>query len=198
MLRREIIVNQYQRLSKMGFKILLDICASQSSINCVELPYTMRQRHSGESKLDVLVSWEYILLLLDKTLGRVIPLQFLSFVLVGLSGLVLHLTILYSLLSLADFLFGMAQGISTLCAIANNFYWNNLFTYRDQQLHGVAFWRGLVTFYIACMLGVLININIATMLKDYDIVWWAAGSLGAVVGAVWNFAISRYFTWSNR
>lgn len=198
MIRKSVIVKNYQRLSKMGYKILLDICATDKSIQCVELPYRMRQRHSGESKLDVLVSWEYFLLILDKTLGQIIPLRFLSFVSVGLTGLSVHLCVLYSLLAITNISFGYAQGLSTLVAITNNYYWNNIFTYRDQRLTGNIFWRGLLSFYVACTLGVIININIATMLASYGAIWWLSGSLGAMIGAVWNFAISRYFTWMNR
>ncbi len=196
MLKRNVITEYYPKLSRLGFKLLLDICASYPNIKHREIPYIMRSRHAGESKLDTLVSWEYIELLLDKTLGKWIPLRFMSFVIVGLSGVFVHLSLLYSLLLFTGLSFIYAQLIATLIAIANNFYWNNLFTYRDLRLKARLFWRGLLTFYLACSIGVTININIASMLEARGLMWWLSGSLGAIIGAFWNFSISRYFTWS--
>jgi dolichol-phosphate mannosyltransferase len=39
-------------------------------LRIVEFPYTFRSRRHGESKLDPLVSLEYVQLLLDKIVGR--------------------------------------------------------------------------------------------------------------------------------
>ena len=177
MLRRGIVLKQYSKLSRLGFKLLLDIYTSYPTINCIELPYIMRSRFDGESKLDILVSWEYIQLLLDKTLGKWIPLGFISFVMVGFSGLIVHLVLLYSLLFFSGFVFSEAQLIATLVAIANNFYWNNFFTYRAQRLEGRKFWQGMLTFYLACTIGVAINVNIASMLKESGLIWWLSGGL---------------------
>jgi dolichol-phosphate mannosyltransferase len=34
------------------------------------------------------------------------------------------------------------------------------------------------------------NVGIAAWIYDYDGKWWIAGLGGALVGAVWNFAVS--------
>jgi dolichol-phosphate mannosyltransferase len=64
MIRRSIFERYVRQLSAKGFKILLDIFSvAGTEINYRELPYDMRSRVAGESKLDSLVVWEYILLI---------------------------------------------------------------------------------------------------------------------------------------
>jgi dolichol-phosphate mannosyltransferase len=79
-----------------------------------------------------------------------------------------------------------------------NFFLNNAFTYRDRQLRGWGVVWGLGSFYVACGLGAGINVVLADFLFARSIPWWLAGLLGALAGAVWNFAITSSFTWRRR
>src|SRR5271156_1077479 len=150
------------RLTGSGFKLLVDILASSPTPpQLAEVPYRFRNRLAGESKLDVNVELEYLFLILDKILGRYLPTRFLLFVSVGFLGLVIHLSILgaFHLSNPAAFLVG--QVAATLSAMTFNFFLNNLVTFRDRKLKGIALLKGLVVFYAACTLGVLINLSFA-------------------------------------
>jgi dolichol-phosphate mannosyltransferase len=82
-------------VSGVGFKILLDLFAtSPTPLRYRELPYQFRNRLAGESKLDTNVAWEYVVMLLDKFMGGVVPIRFIAFSLVGGLGLVVHLIVL--------------------------------------------------------------------------------------------------------
>lgn len=74
MIKRNFFEDSLPRLSGKGlhgFEILLDILAStQESIKYVELPYTMRERKKGQSKLNSLVVWEFISLLAHKIMSN--------------------------------------------------------------------------------------------------------------------------------
>src|SRR4029450_6730115 len=95
MMRREAFLGALPKLSSVGFKILLDIFASSPrALQAVEVPYKFRTRQHGESKLDSTVLWEFLLLLLDKSLGRYVPIRFVSFALIGGSGLLVHFAVL--------------------------------------------------------------------------------------------------------
>jgi dolichol-phosphate mannosyltransferase len=60
MCRREVFDSTTHNLSAQGFKILLDLMASSPQpLRVRELPHEFRKRFYGESKLDVLVAWEY-------------------------------------------------------------------------------------------------------------------------------------------
>jgi dolichol-phosphate mannosyltransferase len=82
--------------------------------------------------------------------------------------------------------------------MTSNFFLNNLFTYRDQRLRGVKLLTGLLSFYLICAVGAVGNIGIASYVFAADHVWWLAGIAGAVVGSVWNYAVSSVFTWRRR
>jgi dolichol-phosphate mannosyltransferase len=79
--------------------------------------------------------------------------RFVLFVGVGMTGVVLHLLVLGLLHRLLDVGFLVAQACATLLAMTSNYFLNNVFTYHDQRLHGLALWRGLLTFYLACSIG---------------------------------------------
>src|SRR5229473_1039204 len=144
MLRRDVFEGALRRLSGQGFKILLDILASSPrSLRIRELPYNFRERQHGESKLDTLVAWEYMMLIADKLIGHIVPVRFALFAFVGGIGLFIHMSVLWLGLSVAGAAFNLAQTSATILAMTANFFINNLFTYRDRRLRGLAMLRGL-------------------------------------------------------
>lgn len=197
MLKRDVFERAAPRTSGQGFKILLDLITStDGSIRIKELPFVFRQRHAGQSKLDTLIALEYLLLLLDKTIGRYIPVRFVMFVGVGSFGALLHVGVLGVLVRIIGTTFVVGQTTATVLAMILNFVLNNVLTHRDRRLQGLAFARGLTLFMVISAVGAIANVRIAVLLFDNSIVWWLAGLLGAVVGAVWNYAVSAVFVWS--
>jgi dolichol-phosphate mannosyltransferase len=200
MIRREAFDRAVRNLSGIGFKILVDLFASSPEpLRFKELAYVFRARTYGDSKLDTLVAWEYVMLVGDKLVGHIIPVRFLSFALVGGIGLVVHLAILGGSLRIIGLPFEMSQAAATLIAMVCNFSLNNILTYRDLRLRGWGFLRGLLSFFLVCAAGAVANVGVGTVLFDQmSLPWWAAGVAGAVVGAVWNYAVSGVFTWRRR
>jgi dolichol-phosphate mannosyltransferase len=199
MCRREIFEAALRRMSGQGFKVLLDLLASSPEPPRVrELPYSFRERQHGESKLDTMIAWEYGMLLADKLVGRFVPVRFALFGMIGGLGLLVHLAVLWVALNLAAVEFGAAQAVATLVAMTSNFVLNNQFTYRDQRLHGLGLLRGLGIFYLICGVGAVANVGVASYAFTSHHAWWLAGAAGAVVGSVWNFAMSSVFTWRRR
>jgi dolichol-phosphate mannosyltransferase len=196
MLKRSAFDASVRRLSQEGYKILLDIVASSpSSARIKELPYVFGLRQHGESKLDSLVVLDYVTLLLDKLIGRWVPVRFLMFTAVGSIGILLHMAVLAACLRLGV-AFLPAQTAATAVAIAGNFFLNNALTYRDKRLKGLGpVLLGLVTFYAVCAVGAVANVGIANFLFVQNYAWWISGICGILVGAVWNYAASALFTW---
>jgi dolichol-phosphate mannosyltransferase len=196
MLRRQLAEDIAPSLSSHGFKILADILSSSPSpLRVSELPYGFRARLHGASKLDSQVALDFLGLLISKASRNALPVRFVSFLLVGASGIVVHLVVLKALLSLFGLSFAAAQTLATLVAMTSNFFLNNAVTYRDQRLAGVDALKGLLTFYVICAIGAASNIGVATWLYSNRPVWWLAGLLGSIVGAVWNYAVSSALVW---
>lgn len=196
MIRREVFLGLVRRLSGRGFKILLDILASsEKPLRVQELPFQFGLRVAGESKLDTMVAWEYALLLVEKFFGRWLPVRFVLFIGVGGLGLLVHLAVLGLALNGFELPFALSQTIAVIVAMVFNFNLNNLFTFRDRRLHGWRYIVGLGSFSAVCSVGALINIGVAVHLFEIGFEWWASGFIGAVVGSVWNYALSSFVTW---
>ena len=182
--------------SGLGFKILLDLVASaQRPVRFAEVPYTFRKRIHGTSKLDILVGIEYLQLLLDKTVGDLVPPRFLMFSMVGAAGYGIFVGLMAVLISGFSVPFLTAQIVTTCVAMVANFFLNNLLTYRDRRLRGSRLWTGLVTFMIACSVGAFVNIRVAQYLRGIGEQWYIAGGIGLVIGSVWNYGVTSIFTW---
>ena len=176
--------------------MLLDVFASAPrAVRFAEIPYHFRARQRGESKLDGMAAWEYGMLLADKLFGRVIPPRFVLFGVVGGFGLIIHMLSLAAGLYLVGLNFGVSQAIAVAVAMTSNFILNNFITYRDKRLSGWRFLRGLLYFYAICSLGAVANVGVATFIFAQQPIWWPAGLAGALVGSVWNYAVSSAFTW---
>ena len=196
MVRRQFLERVVRRLYGRGFKILLDlIAAARGDVRIAELPYRMRSRAHGESKLGMRVIAEFFMLILYHVFGRLVPARFFLFAAVGVVGLGVHLAVLTAVYSLTGGQFLTSQALATLAAMTSNFFLNNVFTYGDRRLRGRRLWRGLLSFYVACGLGSLINVALADWLYLRSMSYWAAGLIGAAVAAFWNFLTTASLTW---
>jgi len=199
MIRRDRFEQLAPQLSTQGFKILLDIVATaRGELRVKEIPYTFGSRLHGESKLDSMVALDFLGLVLAKLTNDVVSLRFLLFAMVGSIGLFVHFVALYVALEAVDLPFPEAQASAALCAMTSNFILNNFLTYRDQRLRGLAILRGLLLFYLVCSVGLLANVGVAFSVYDQEPIWWLAGAAGALMGVVWNYAMSGLFVWRKR
>jgi dolichol-phosphate mannosyltransferase len=199
MIRRDAFMARVRNLSSLGFKILVDLFASgDRPLRFVEVPFQFRARHAGESKLDGHVAWDFGMLLLDKLVGRWIPVRFLSFGLIGGAGVFVHMAVLSALYKGGLATFATGQAVATVVAMVFNFFVNNQLTYRDRRLRGAAMVRGLASFMLVCSVGAIANVGIAEYLFSHRQGWVPAALGGILVGAVWNFATSAFYTWGKR
>jgi dolichol-phosphate mannosyltransferase len=198
MIRREAFAARVRALSGIGFKILLDLFASSPQpLRYVELPYQFRSRVAGESKLDSQAVWDYFMLLLDKLIGRFFPVRFVAFGLVGTLGIGVHLATVWMLFRGLLVGFPAAQVAATLVAITSNFALNNVLTYRDMRLRSWKWLSGWLSFLLACSVGALANVGVASYLFESSQVTWVPAALaGILVGAVWNYAVTAVYTWN--
>ncbi len=198
-LPRPLFESLAPRLTGQGFKILLDlVLASPTPLRVREVAFVFRDRVAGASKLDALVLTQFAGLLIDKSLGGRVPPRFISFACVGLFGVLVDLAVLAAAHRLG-IAFTPAQALATLVAMVANFQLNNSITYRDHRLRGARLWWGLLLFMLVCGLGAAANLGIAAALyRQRYVGGLLAGTAGAVVSGVWNYAVSATLVWQHR
>ncbi len=199
MMRRDRFDAIADRLSPVGFKILLDIATTAGpSLRIAEQPYSFGEREAGESKFDISVGLEFLGLLIAKLTGDLVDPRFIFFAIVGSTGLVVNLVALKIALVGFSLSFPVAQSVATFVALTSNFLLNNMLTYRDRRLRGFAMLRGFFGFCAIGAVGALTNVGLASWLYSQREVWWVAGAAGAIMGALWNYAMSTLFVWRAR
>lgn len=196
MIERAAFERTMRSLSGEGYKILLDLFASANPpLRFKEVAYEFRARQFGDSKLDSAVLWEYLVLIVDKLVGRFIPARLVLFSLVGGSGVLIH----FAIFGLLHFAFGQpfmtAQIGATLSAMTTNYIFNNFLTYRDQRKTGWRMLAGLAIFYAVCGVGLIGNVGVAQFLYEDSYTWWLSSAAGVLIGTLWNYSASRLTVW---
>jgi dolichol-phosphate mannosyltransferase len=195
MLRREVVDRVAPQLETTGFKILFDIIASQPEpLRVRELPYAFAAREAGESKLDNRVALEYLGLVAAKLSGDLISPRMVFFGLVGLSGVLVHMAVLWAAHGFAT-RFAYAQALAALTAMTSNYFVNNWVTYRDRRLKGWRLAGGYLRFCGLCAVGFAANVAVAAELQAHGLPWAAAGLVGAGCGAAWNYVSTYLGVW---
>ena len=188
-----------ESLSGTGFKILLDLVVSaRRPVRLAEIPYRFRPRLHGESKLDMVVALEYLSLVADKLVGDFVPPTYVIFGCAGSIGVLAHLAAVQLLRLIPGTTLEQAQLTSSAIVIAINFLLNNQFTFRAARLRGKQLFLGLAVFYVACSIGLFLNLRVLETLTAMSAPWYVAAVLGLAVGSVWNYWISSMFVWQVR
>ena len=203
LMRRSVFDEIAPSLSDDGFKVLLDIIVSAGrsrarqgkELRIGEVPYTFRPRHAGESKMSSIVVVQFLGLIVSKLSGGLLPTTFLLFALVGGFGVVVHMATLGITHELLGFNFFWAQVAATLLAMTFNFMLNNELTYANKKLRGWRYLTGMLTFYAVCSIGALANVSVASWIYAYDGQFYVAGLLGVLMSVVFNYSVTKVFTW---
>lgn len=203
LMRRSIFDEVAPSLSDDGFKILLDIIVSAGrsrarqgkELRIGEVPYTFRPRHAGESKMSSIVVVQFLGLIVSKLSGGLLPTTFLLFALVGGLGVVVHMATLGITHELLGFNFVWSQVAATLLAMTFNFMLNNELTYANKKLRGWRYLTGMLTFYAVCSIGALANVSVASWIYAFDGQFYVAGLLGVLMSVVFNYSVTKVFTW---
>lgn len=203
LMRRSVFDEVAPSLSDDGFKILLDIIVSAGrsrarqgkELRIGEVPYTFRPRHAGESKMSSIVVLQFLGLIVSKLSGGLLPTTFLLFALVGGFGVVVHMATLGFTHEVLGFNFVWSQVAATLLAMTFNFMLNNELTYANKKLRGWRYVTGMLTFYAVCSIGALANVSVASWIYAYDGQFYVAGLLGVLMSVVFNYSVTKVFTW---
>lgn len=189
--RRDVISEV--TLNPIGWKILIEILAKGNYQSVVELPYEFQNRKYGTSKMSLKQQWNYIKHLASLMISSEEDRRFYIFAMVGLSGMILNL-VLYDLLFKAGVMPILASFLATLSAIINNFIWNDRITWKNNG-YGKTYVRAL-KYILTSSMGALITVSIFDLFYNgFHVDHILAQFLGVCVSMVWNYLISKRWTW---
>ena len=182
-----------------GFKFLYELLAvSKGNLRVEEIPLNFRSRQAGDSKLDNAVVWDWLVSLVHTATFRVLPRRAVSFGLVGLTGMVVHIG-LYALLRSLGVDFFPTQVVAVVTAACSNYLINNALTFRSRRLRGRSLGIGLIKFLVVSSLGMAANVGVSTVvfasLQGGPIAMIAVAS-GILVDFIWKYAASSRFVWN--
>lgn len=187
-------------ISPRGFKILLEIFARRNAAAVSEIGYVFKPRELGESKLSGAVMFNFLVALYDLRFGRFLPFEYVKYSLVGFLGLIVNELVLFG----AKQQFRWANETAILAgieaALVFNFFINNVFTFREQQLRGMEkLLRGLIVYHLICLLGAYINYAVALHLSTFlRVNIYVANAAGVIIASFWNFFINAQVIWRRR
>ncbi len=195
MIRRKIMQEIAPQLFEHGYKILFDILIRRPDLKVKELPYDFKARLYGTSKLTAAVIFDFADLLISRAIPSRFNFQFIRYGAVGASGVVIHLFTLYVLYVVMGLLYPVSLVFAIETAMVSNYALNNQWTFKEHRFLGLQWWKGLVKFNLACMLGSALNLAIGWYLVEKTVPWFYASVLGIWVGTSWNYLSNRFFTW---
>jgi len=128
--------------------------------------------------------------------------QLAKFCLVGASGMVVDMTVLYLLSDPTTLAWNLtaAKICSAEAALLNNFVWNEVWTFRDAAKQAKGGWmRRLVGFHAICGFG----IGLAVLLLHLFHTWlginvYLANFLAILLVTLWNFSMNAACNWRVR
>jgi dolichol-phosphate mannosyltransferase len=127
--------------------------------------------------------------------------RFMQFCLVGMSGLLVDMTVLFVISdpSMVGLPAPLGKAFAVQVAILNNFLWNELWTFRDRTAGNINFisrFNRLLRFNAICMMGLIIGVGIIWVLHEKS-GWnlYVANVYAIAMMTGWNFGMNLKFSW---
>jgi dolichol-phosphate mannosyltransferase len=184
-------------LKPAGYKILLEVLMEGNIESVTEVPFTFVNRSGGESKLNARQQIEYLkhLYSLMRRTGELV--RFLKFCLVGLSGVLVNLGILWILTEFGGLPYQASAVISIEASIISNFILNDYFTFPQRRIPGIRhFFNRLWKFNVVSLAGAAINYGILMLFTEVAGVYYIVSQLiGIIVATLWNYLVNTSWTW---
>jgi len=199
MIRRSAL--QGRMLSPLGYKILIEVLGRGQVGWISEVPYTFRERVEGSSKLTNRIYFEYFQHLLRLRLYLLQVSSFFRFCVVGCTGVVIDMSLLYLLSDPKMLGWGLTRSkiLAAEAALLNNFVWNDLWTFgevsRHQNTMGQRIKRFL-KFNAICSLGIFFNVAILNIEFNWlHMDRYLANLIAIGIVTVWNYKSNKEFSW---
>lgn len=188
-------------LDPLGYKILVEVVGRGRIRSIDEIGYVFRERAKGESKVTWRIYFEYLHHLVRLRLAVAPSRRFYRFVIVGASGALVDMLVLFLLSDPRTLGLGLTRSkvAAAELALINNFLWNDAWTFRDlvgDQNGWRHRLRRFAKFNVICGVGLILNVvllNVLFNLLDMNRYVANAVAIGAVTA--WNYRFNVLLGW---
>jgi dolichol-phosphate mannosyltransferase len=188
-------------LSPLGYKILVEVIGRGKVRWIAEVGYVFRERAEGASKVTWRVYLDYLRHLVRLRLSALSGGRFLRFALVGASGVLVDVAVLFLLSDPRALGFGLTRSkiVAAELAIINNFLWNDAWTFRDLigDQRGLRHkLRRLLKFNLVCGAGLALNVVLLNL--QFNLLHmnrYVANLIAIAVVTAWNYWLNLRLNW---
>jgi dolichol-phosphate mannosyltransferase len=190
-----------RKLNPLGYKILIEVLGRGKVGWISEVPYTFRERVEGSSKVTNKIYLEYFQHLLRIRMYLLQSSSFFRFCVVGLSGVVIDMSLLYLLSDPKMFGWGLTRSkiLAAEAALINNFIWNDVWTFAEVSRHQNHIGQRLkrfLKFNAICALGLILNVLILNFeFNALHMNRYVANLLAIMIVTVWNYMTNWKLNW---
>lgn len=179
-----------------GFKILVEVLMRANFDKVVEVPYTFLARENDESKATLKQGLEFFKHLWNIFFTVPEAGRFVKFCIVGGSGVVVNIGILYFLVEFYDLNKNVAWAIAVVLSILTNYVLNTLFTYGDKKSPTrKESLRRVTLYYLISFFSMIFNWVVFTGVMYFGIHYVVAAFLGILVATAINFILVTKLVW---
>jgi dolichol-phosphate mannosyltransferase len=184
-------------LAPVGYKILIEVVARARVRWIGEVGYVFRERADGKSKVTAGIYAQYLEHLIRLRLATLSSSRFFKFCVVGGTGVVVDMAILYLLSDPNALGFGLTRSkiVAAETAIVSNFLLNDAWTFGDRTEHAPglrAKFRRFLGFNAICAAGLVLNVVILNVLFNLlGMNRYLANGVSILAVTGWNYWLNR-------
>jgi dolichol-phosphate mannosyltransferase len=184
-------------LNPVGYKILIEVVARARVRWIGEVGYVFRERTDGKSKVTASIYAQYLEHLIRLRLATLPASRFFKFCVVGGSGVVVDMAILYLLSDPNTLALGLTRSkvVAAETAIASNFLLNDAWTFGDRTRHAPGFrakFRRFLGFNAICAVGLALNVVLLNVLFNFvGLNRYLANGVSILAVTGWNYWLNR-------
>lgn len=184
------------KLRPKGYKILLEVLIMGNHNNVQEVGYEFGERYAGESKLGLKTISSYLSHLLSLLWHTGKLTKFIKFGIVGFSGVIANLGILY-LLTNTGLYYVISGAISIEASLLTNFTLNRFWTFKEEAKH-VNMKKAIVKDHITRTVGAIIQMSCLYVFTEiFAIYYLFSMTIGIIASILWNFAGNIRWVWKH-
>jgi dolichol-phosphate mannosyltransferase len=184
-------------LSPLGYKILIEVVARARIRWIDEVGYVFRERTDGKSKVTASIYLQYLQHLVRLRLATLPASRFFKFCVVGATGVVVDMTILYVLSDPSTLGFGLTRSklVAAETAIVSNFLLNDAWTFGDVSSRAPGLrpkLRRFLGFNAICAAGLVLNVLVLNVLFNLaGLDRYISNAVAIVLVTAWNYFLNR-------